>query len=158
MLVIAARLGFGVIITPALAGMGMLLGRVFHDFYGFTTWSPLYWSLMVGVGIGAGMGGYVAWLAMSEGRKPNIILMFMLVAVVGMGLVGAMVGFEFAKTLERCVGWCPALARPMAYSILWATVASNAAALILNIAGHLVWPLPRAPLHLFRSPADRLPR
>jgi hypothetical protein len=143
---IAARSIVGIVLTPVLSSIGMLFGRILYDFSGAISFSPLFWSLMAGVGVGAGIGGQIAWLTEMNNARPKGFSVCGFVIVVGVGLGAAVAGYEVGKVQEPTRLFTTALAQPMAYSILLSTVAVNATGILLALASGVLWRLPRPPV------------
>ena len=130
----------------------MILGRVLYDFSGAISFYALFWSLMVGVGIGSGIGGHIAWLIEMNSARPKVISVGGFVIVVGVGLGAAVAGYEVGKAQEPTRLFTTALAQPMAYSILLSTVAVNATGILLALASGVLWRLPRPPVGYREEP------
>jgi formate-dependent nitrite reductase membrane component NrfD len=101
-------------------------------FSGAVSHAILLSLFMTGAGIGAGVGGFIAWLKVDK-APPWPLLLAGALAVVLAGIGGAWGGFQFGANQEVpcCVG--PAIT-PITYTALGATAAANVAALAMGVA------------------------
>ena len=136
----AARGALGVALAVALGVGGVVAGRGLYIFSGSIAWSPWFWLMVCGAGVGAGLGSYMAWLVGGTPR-PATVSSIMLLAIASLGVVGGWVGYHWGETQE--VACC---ARPpnsaVAFTVFGAVVGANSVAALLGIFSQLRWRLP----------------
>jgi len=122
-------LGFGLGSVFSVAGVGIAWGLfVFSSSRSFDT---MFWSLMVGAGLGAGLGGFLAWLRLDGEVLPLLLAAALLAAAAGVG--GALGGYAYGarQTIECCA--MPTVT-PVTYTAAGATLAANAAVMAFSLA------------------------
>lgn len=131
LLVLALRtvLGVGLAIVFTVIGIGMAWGL--FVFSGVQSLNTMLWFLMTGAGIGAGLGGFTAWLRLEGHTWPVLLATASLAAAAGVG--GAWGGYEFGarQELECCA--MPTVT-PVTYSAMGATVVANGAVIVFGLA------------------------
>jgi hypothetical protein len=112
--------------------IGIGIAWALFVFSGAVSHATLLSLFMTGAGIGAGVGGFTAWLKVDK-APPWPLLLAGALAVVLAGIGGAWGGFQFGanQEVECCVG--PAIT-PITYTALGATAAANVAALAMGVA------------------------
>ena len=112
-----------------MVGIGIAGG--FYSFSGALSRTTLEVMFTAGAGIGAGLGGALAWLRI-DGNPPSILFPTILLAVLA-GVGGAWAGYEYGvnREIECCAK--PQLA-PFSYSAYGATLVANGVVLFLGMA------------------------
>lgn len=130
-LVLAGRTGLGLLLGAVLSVIGIGLGWGMYVFFGAVSHAALMTVFMAGAGLGAGFGGFAAWLRVDRHPPWPVQLGLGLILVLA-GIVGAWGGFQFGanQEVECCVG--PAIT-PITYTAMGASVGANAAALVLGV-------------------------
>jgi hypothetical protein len=95
----------------------------------------MLWSLMVGAGLGAGLGGFLAWLRLEGDAFLLLLMAAALVAAAGIG--GAWGGYEFGSRQEVECCAMPTVT-PVTYTAVGATVAASGAAMVFSLARDLL--------------------
>jgi len=134
LLVLAGRIVFGVLLAVVLSTVGIGIAWGLYVFFGASSRSTLLTLFTVGAGVGAGLGGFLAWLRL-EGDSPPVLLVTVSLALLA-GIGGAWGGYEFGGRQE-----VPCCAKPditpVTYTAFGATVAANGAALAVGLARQL---------------------
>ncbi len=127
-LALRTALGLGLAIVLGMTGIGVAWGLFL--FSGAQSVTALLWSLMTGAGIGAGLGGFAAWLRLEGDTKPVLLAMALLAAAAGVG--GAWGGYEFGarQEIECCA--MPTVT-PVTYTAMGATVVANGAVMVFGL-------------------------
>ena len=81
-------------------------------------------SLFFGAGLGAGIGGFAAWLHLD--RENSLVLALSVTIIVGFGVLGAWGGYRYGSTQEVECCAMPTVS-PVYYTALGATVVANVA-------------------------------
>ena len=144
--ILAARLllGFGLAIFLSMVCLGITWGLFI--FSGASSRNTLLIMSMVGAGLGAGIGAYVAWLKLDRSSW-SFVSVAILLAVVG-GVLGGMAGYQYGanREIECCAE--PQTA-PFTYTAIGATILANVA-VYLALAGS-------AALRAFRTNSRQSP-
>ena len=129
--ILAARLllGFGLAIFLSMVCLGITWGLFI--FSGASSRNTLLIMSMVGAGLGAGIGAYVAWLKLDRSSW-SFVSVAILLAVVG-GVLGGMAGYQYGanREIECCAE--PQTA-PFTYTAIGAAILANVA-MYLALAG-----------------------
>ena len=107
----------------------------FYSFSGALSRTTLEVMFITGAGIGAGLGGVVAWLRI-DGNPLSILIPTMLLAVL-VGVGGAWAGYEYGANKEFDCCATPDVA-PFSYSAYGATLAANGVVLLLGMAREII--------------------
>ena len=150
----AVRAGLGLGLSLAL-GLGcILVGRGLYVFSGSYSWVVWLWVMFAVAGMGAALGGYLAWLT-SGAPRPATASALMLAAIALVAVAGAWVGYQWGSTQE-----VPCCIKPRTssagYAVFGAMASANVASMALALFSQLRWKLPSPPYHgvgLGRSPA-----
>ena len=165
-LVLAGRTVMGLLLAAVLSVIGIGIAWGMFVFFGGVSHATLLALFMGGAGLGAGLGGFIAWIRVDRG-PPAPMFVAMGLALVLAGIGGAWGGFQFgaSQEVECCVG--PAVT-PITYTALGATLGANAAALAMGVAHEIndrrrwaKFPPPPAAAGATAGPASearRLPR
>ena len=131
-LVLAGRTVLGALLAGAFSVIGIGIAWAMFVFSGAVSHATLLILFMIGAGLGAGLGGYIAFLRVDGPPTPPLLLAGGLALVLA-GIGGAWGGYQFgaSQEVECCVG--PAVT-PITYTALGATVGANAAALVMSVA------------------------
>ncbi len=117
----------------SVAGIGIAWGLfVFSSSRSLDT---MLWSLMVGAGLGAGLGGFLAWLRLEGDTFLLLLAAAVLVAAAGIG--GAWGGYEFGARQEVECCAIPTVT-PVTYTALGATVVASGVAMFFSLARDLM--------------------
>ena len=127
LMVLALRtaLGFGLAIVLGMTGIAVAWGLFL--FSGSQSLTVLLWTLMMGAGVGAGLGGSAAWLRLEGDTKPVLLALALLAAAAGLG--GAWGGYEFGSRQEVECCAMPTVS-PVTYTAMGATVVANGAMMV----------------------------
>ena len=134
-LTIVGRVGLGIVLAFVFSVVGIALAWGFYVFSGAVSRTTLLAMFMSGAGIGAGIGGVLAWLSLDRNSPSTLIPMILLALLVGVG--GAWAEYEYGanKEIECC-------AKPdigaFTYTAFGATFTANAAVLLLGIAREII--------------------
>ena len=122
-----AVLGLGLAFVLAILGVAFAFMVVV--FFGLSSWTAWFTLSVVGAGLGAGLGGWLAWL-WQKGAGPGFATLLLLLALTA-GIIGAWGGYYYGASLEPERECCasPAL-EPVAYIMLGAMVGSNLVVLL----------------------------
>ena len=130
-LILAGRIVFGVLLAVVLSTVGIGIAWGLYVFFGASSRSTLLTLFTVGAGVGAGLGGFLAWLRLEGDSRPVLLVTVSLALLAGIG--GAWGGYEFGGRQE--VPCCAkADITPVTYTAFGATVAANGAALAVGLA------------------------
>ena len=129
--ILAARLllGYGLAIFLSMVCLG--IGWGLFIFSGASSRNTLLIMSMVGAGLGAGFGAYLAWLKLDRSSW-SFVSVAILLAVVG-GVLGGMAGYQYGanREIECCAE--PQTA-PFTYTAIGAAILANVA-MYLALAG-----------------------
>lgn len=118
-LIFAGRtaLGLGLSLGFGVVGVGMAWGL--FVFSSSRSLDVMLWSLMIGAGLGAGLGGFLAWLRLEGDGLLALLATAAISAAAGIG--GAWLGYEYGarQKIECCA--MPTVT-PVTYTILGATL------------------------------------
>lgn len=131
-LVLVGRTVLGLLLSSVFSVIGIGIAWSMFVFFGAVSHATLLVLFMIGAGVGAGLGSYIAFLRVDWiPTAPILAAMGLALLLAGMG--GAWGGFLFGanQEVECCVG--PAVT-PISYTALGATVGAIAAALGMSIA------------------------
>ena len=104
--------------------VGIAIAWALFIFFGGQSANIWLGCLFFGAGLGAGMGGFAAWIHLDRENAP--VLALTAAVVVGAGILGAWGGFEYGSTQE--VECCAMPTKsPIYYTALGSTVVANAA-------------------------------
>ena len=133
--VLAMRIVIGFLLGIVLSTVGVGVAWGLFVFSGAVAQTTLLAMLMSGAGIGAGLGGFLAWLKV-DGNSRLIVIASISLALLG-GVGGAWGGYYYGanRELECCAG---SAIKPFAYTAFGATVVANVAVLLLGIAREMV--------------------
>lgn len=150
----AGRAALGLGLSIALAIGCILVGRGLYIFSGSYSLAVWIWVMLAAAGMGATLGGYLAWLTTGVPR-PATASVVMLAAIVLVAVAGAWAGYQWGSTQE-----IPCCVKPrtssVGYAVFGAMMSANLASVALALASRLRWKLPRPPIYgggLGRSPA-----
>ncbi len=116
------RTTMGIGLAFVLGAIGAVVGWGLFLFSGVQSLNVLLWTLMVGAGIGAGLGGFAAWLRLEGDTRPVLLAMALLAVATGIG--GAWGGYEFGSRQEVECCAMPEIS-PVTYTVAGATVVAN---------------------------------
>ena len=150
----AVRVALGLGLSLSL-GLGFIMvGRGLYVLSGSYSWTVWLWVMLTVAGMGAALGGYLAWLTAGAPR-PATASLVMLVAIALLAVAGAWAGYQWGSTQE-----VPCCVKPRTssagYAVHGAMVSANAASIALALFSQVRWKLPSPPYHgegLGRSPA-----
>ena len=150
----AGRAALGLGLSVAFGVGSILVGRGLYLFSGSYSWTVWLWIMLATAGMGAALGGYLAWLTTGVPR-PATASVVMLAAIVLVAVAGAWAGYQWGSTQE-----IPCCVKPrtssVGYAVFGAMMSANLASVALALASRLRWKLPRPPFYgegLGRSPA-----
>ena len=123
-LVLAGRVVLGALLAVVLSVLGVGVAWGLFIFSGTQSLAAMLTFLTTGAGVGAGLGGFLAWLRI-DGDASSVLLATALVALAA-GIGGAWVGYEFGSHQEVKCCARPEIS-PVMYIALGATVVTNAA-------------------------------
>ena len=126
-------LGFALAILLGALGVG--IGRGVMLFFGLISVEAMFFLLMAGAGIGAGVGSLMAWLWLKHSGRVFAVTLLLLGILAG--AIGGWGGYSYGAGYDW--GCC---ARPdmgsEAFTILGATAGANLMALSVVVIGHLI--------------------
>jgi len=128
---LAARTVMGLLLASVLSVIGIGVAWGSFVFFGAAAHATLLTLFAAGAGIGAGVGGYIAWLRFDhvpswQGHLGTVLAL----ALAGAG--GAWGGFQFGASQEVACCTGPAIT-PITYTALGATAAANVLALAIGV-------------------------
>jgi len=129
-LIFAGRTGLGVTLAIVFSMVGIGLAWGAFVFSGAISWEVWFSLAVCGAGIGAGLGGFLAWLRI-DGDSRSFILVTISVAVLA-GVGGAWGGYQYGANQEVACCARPDIG-PLTHTAFGATVAANGVALLLGI-------------------------
>jgi len=134
-LTIAGRVGLGILLAFVFSVVGIVIAWGIYIFSGAVAKTTLLAMLMSGAGIGAGLGGVLAWLRLEGNPLSSLIPTTLLALLAGVG--GAWVGYEYGanKEFECCA---KPETGPFKYAAIGATLAANGVVLFLGIAREII--------------------
>ncbi|HAA94552.1 MAG TPA: hypothetical protein DHW65_02020 [Dehalococcoidia bacterium] len=112
----------GVCLGLVLSMTGIGVAWALFIFFGFSSANVWLGWLYAGAGLGAGTACFFAWLRLD--REEMLVLVCTALAVVGTGIVGAWIGFEYGSTQEIECCAMPTKS-PIYYTSIGATAAAN---------------------------------
>ena len=125
------RTAVGAALGVVLAFIGIAIAWSIFIFSGVQSVDTWLGSLFFGAGLGAGTGGFVAWLHID--RENGLVLLFTIAIIVGAGILGAWGGYQYGSTVE--VECCAMPTKsPIYYTALGATVVANVAGIAVAAA------------------------
>ena len=130
-LTIAARVGIGVMLSLVFSMVGIGIAWGLYSFSGALSRTTLEVMFIAGAGLGAGLGGVLAWLRI-DGNPRSILIPATLMALL-VGLTGAWAGYEYGMNREIDCCARPEIA-PFSSSAYGAVLAANGVLLLLGIA------------------------
>jgi len=134
LLILAGRIVFGVLLAVVLSTVGIGIAWGLYVFFGASSRSTLLTLFTVGAGVGAGLGGFLAWLRLEGDSRPVLLATVSLALLAGIG--GAWGGYEFGGRQE--VPCCAkADITPVTYTAFGATVAANGTVMVVGLARQL---------------------
>lgn len=120
----------GVCLGVVLSMTGIAIAWALFIFFGGQSATTWLWSLFAGAGLGAGTAGFLAWLQLD--RENPRILGLTAVVILGAGILGAWVGFEYGATQEIECCAMPTKS-PVYYTALGSTAVANAAGVVVAL-------------------------
>ena len=131
-LVLAGRTVLGLLLSAVFSVIGIGIAWAMFVFSGAVSHATLLSLLMSGAGLGAGLGGFLAWLRVDRVPRRHMLLAGTLSLLLA-GIGGAWGGYQFGAGQEVacCVG--PSIT-PITYTALGAAAATNAVALAMGVA------------------------
>ena len=118
----ALRTTLGIGLAFVFGVMGAVVAWGLFMFSGVQSLNALIWTLMIGAGIGAGLGGFAAWLRLEGDTRPVLLAMALLAVVTAVG--GAWGGYEFGARQEVECCAMPTVSA-VTYTVAGATVVAN---------------------------------
>ena len=118
----AAGIGLGIVLSM----LGIALAWGLFLFFGSQSVNIWLGSLYLGAGLGAGIGGFFAWLRVDG--DDNWTLVIAAVIITGAGVLGAWAGFEYGSTREIECCAMPTKS-PLYYTALGSDALANVAAI-----------------------------
>ena len=106
--------------------VGIAMAWALFIFFGGQSANIWLGSLFFGAGLGAGTGGFSAWLRLDGDELGPLALTATI--IIGAGIIGAWGGFEYGSTVEIECCAMPTKS-PIYYTALGSTLVANAAAL-----------------------------
>lgn len=130
-LTIAARAGLGILLALVFSMVGVGLAWVLYSFSGALSRTTLEVMFIAGAGLGAGLGGILAWLRLDGNPRSRLIPTTLMAVLVS--LAGAWAGYDYGvnREVECCTK--PEIA-PFSSAAYGAVLAVNGALLFLGIA------------------------
>lgn len=125
------RMALGVGVAIVLSSIGIVVAWGLFLFSGVQSVDALLWTLIIGAGLGAGLGGFAAWLRLEGDTRPALLAMATLAVAAGVG--GAWGGYEFGSSQEVECCAMPKIT-PVTYTVMGAIVVTNVAVTILGLA------------------------
>jgi hypothetical protein len=136
-LVLAGRAILGVLLAIVFSVLGIGVAWGLYVFSGSRSFAALFSLFLIGAGLGAGLGGFLAWLRIDRNTRSSLVLMGSLALAAGIG--GAWGGYEYGARQEVECCATPTVG-PMTYTAVGATVVANSAlmafGLIRDAIGH----------------------
>jgi hypothetical protein len=129
-LVIAGRAVLGLLLAVALSALGTGLAWGLYVFSGARSFADLFSLFMLGAGLGAGLGSFLAWLSIDRNTRSRLLFMGLLALAVG--IAGAWGGYEYGARQEVECCAMPTVG-PMTYAAVGAALAANAALLVFGL-------------------------
>ncbi len=129
-LTIAARVGLGVLLALVLSMTGIGIAWGLYVFSGAVARITLEAMFIGGAGLGAGLGGMLAWLRVDGNQRSTLIPIMLVAALVGVGGAWAGYGYGVNREIECCAK--PAIGT-FSYAAFGATLAANGMVLLLGI-------------------------
>ena len=127
-LVSVGRSVAGGVLGVVLSMIGIAIAWSLFIFSGVQSIDVWLGSLFFGAGLGAGVGGFAAWLHLD--RENGLVLALSVTIIVGFGVLGAWGGYRYGSTQEVECCAMPTVS-PVYYTALGATVVANAAAIAI---------------------------
>ena len=127
-LVPVGRTVAGGVLGVVLSMIGIAIAWSLFIFSGVQSIDVWLGSLFFGAGLGAGVGGFAAWLHLD--RENGLVLALSVTIIVGFGVLGAWGGYRYGSTQEVECCAMPTVS-PVYYTALGATVVANAAAIAI---------------------------
>ena len=125
-LVPVGRTVAGVVLGVVLSMIGIAIAWSLYIFFGGQSIGTWLASLFFGAGLGAGSAAFVAWLHLD--RETSLVLGLTALVVIGAGIAGAWVGYEYGSNQE--VECCAMPTKsPIYYTALGSAVVANIAGL-----------------------------
>ena len=118
----------GGVLGVVLSMIGIAIAWSLFIFSGVQSIDVWLGSLFFGAGLGAGIGGFAAWLHLD--RENSLVLALSVTIIVGFGVLGAWGGYRYGSTQEVECCAMPTVS-PVYYTALGATVVANAAAIAI---------------------------
>ncbi len=129
------RTALGVGLALIAAGLGVVLARMGLLLFGVTSWVGWLAMLLGGIGLGAGLGSFTAWLWL-KGMGAAFSSSLGLVAVTA-GVGGAWIAFRYGTGVEPECCASPTMG-PLAYAVIGAVILSNLATLVCGAGGQTI--------------------
>lgn len=131
LLLITGRIALGSTLSIVFSVAGILVAWGVYVFASATSRDALLIMFTAGAGLGAGVGGFAAWLKLDSYSRPAVIGTLLLALLAG--VAGAWGGYEFGANQEVACCAKPDIS-PLAYMALGGTVLANGVAALLFIA------------------------
>jgi hypothetical protein len=135
LLVIAVRSGLGLALAMVFSIIGLGLAWGLYWFSSVDSLTALLYLFLSTIGIGAGVGGFLAWLRIDR-NPPSVMVTTLMVAILA-GFGGAWGGYEYGQNVEAACCVEPEI-EPMMYAALGATVVANAAVVLLSFTRNII--------------------
>ena len=126
-LTIAVRAGISVLLSLTFSMVGIGIAWGLYSFSGALSRTTLEVMFIAGAGLGAGLGGVLAWLRI-DGNPRSILIPTMLIAFL-VGMTGAWGGYEYGVNREIDCCARPEVA-PFSSSAYGAVLAANGVLLL----------------------------
>ena len=133
-LTIAARAGLGILLSLVFGMVGVGIAWGLYFFSGALSRTTLEVMFISGAGLGAGLGGVMAWLRI-DGNPRSRLIPITLTAVL-VALSGSWAGYYYGMNREIDCCTKPEIA-PFSSAVYGAVLTGNGALLLLGIAREL---------------------
>ena len=127
-LVPVGRTVAGVVLGIVLSMIGIGIAWSLFIFSGVQSIDVWLGSLFFGAGLGAGTGGFIAWLHLD--RENSLVLALSATIIVGVGVLGAWGGYRYGSTQEVECCAMPTVS-PVYYTALGSAVVANVAGVVV---------------------------
>ena len=120
----------GACIGVVLSMIGIAIAWALFIFFGGQSYNIWLGSIFVGAGLGAGIGGFFAWLRIDG--DDSLALVLTAAIIISAGISGAWLGFEYGSSQE--VECCAMPTKsPIYYTALGSAVVATAAGVVIAV-------------------------